>query len=34
LFDPATEHDRYHHVDSLDVPTIMANMRKEAEDHA
>ena len=34
LFDPATAHDRYHHVETLDLPTIMANLRKEAEDHA
>ncbi|WP_407890894.1 PD-(D/E)XK nuclease family protein [Lacticaseibacillus sp. N501-2] len=34
LFDPATEHDRYHHVATLDIETIMQNLRKEAQDHA
>lgn len=34
LFDPATEHDRYHHVDSLDIETIMQKMREEANGNA
>lgn len=34
LFDPATGNDHYHHVDTLDLETIIKNMREEAQDHA